>query len=211
MSGRKCLLKNVVTVLVGAAFFSSVGLAQENAEGGLFVEPLVTFALTKTKVDYPAPVGDSSGRADGFGLGGRLGFHINDMVFVGGDARFVLPQFKDSSVNYDAMAMGFNFAPVVGVQMPDYGVRAWGSYVFGGYLDPERSGNVDVKFDEGTGFRAGVGVRVQMVSLNLEYQQMQYGNMTLQRAGMFTPGMDTSRVNLKDTSWIASVSFPISL
>lgn len=211
MTGPKYWIPKVVTMLFGTALFSSVGFAQGNPEGGLFVEPMVSYAISKTRVDYPSPIGDSSGRADGFGVGGRLGFHVNDIIFVGGDVRFILPQVKDSSVNYDALGMGLNWAPVVGVQMPEYGVRAWGSYVFGGFLDPERSGNMDVKFNEGAGYRVGVGVRVQMVSLNLEYQQLEYGKTTIQRAGPLTPGAETSRISLKDESWIASVSFPLAL
>lgn len=71
---------------------------------GLFVEPGVTYERGSTRTDWPLISNDSTGESNGFGLMGRLGFHVIDIVFVAVDARYSMPNFKDSSVNYSADA-----------------------------------------------------------------------------------------------------------
>lgn len=192
--------------------FASLGAsAQGSSLGGLFAEPAVTYELGDSSVDYPAPFSNSSGDINGFGLGVRLGVHLNEVIFLGGDVRYSMPKFKDSTNDYDASAVSTNWGVVVGVQMPDIGLRIWGTYVLGGEIDPEKSNNVDVKFAKATGYRVGGGFRVAMISLNLEYQDLNYDKATLQELGAFTPGSSFDDVELKNKSWIASVSFPLEL
>lgn len=191
----------------------SVGAqAQEtDSKGGLFVEPFVSYEMNETSIKYPSFLSDSSGEANGFGIGARLGFHINEAFFVAIDGRYAMPDYKDSSVNYSAKAVSTSLAPTVGLQMPDLGLRIWGSYVMGGELDPEESGGFDVKYTDNKGYRVGVGFRISSFSLNLEYQQTNYDGATLQKLGSFAPGTTFEDVDHENKGWIASVSFPLEL
>lgn len=183
----------------------------EAADGGLFVEPAITYEKIDTKTNYPSPLSDSTGTVEGFGLGARLGFHVSEAFFLGADVRYSMPQVKDSSVSYDAKATSLNWGPVVGMQMPDMGLRIWAGYIMNGELDPEKSGNFDVKLQEATGYRAGVGFRVSSVSLNLEYQNIKYGRAVLEQVGPFSPGQSFNSVSPEAKGFVASVSFPLEL
>lgn len=85
---------------------------------GLFVEPMATYGLGSTSTNYPSPLRGSSGNTDGFGIGARVGFHFSEVLFAGGDLRYSMPRFDDSSVSYNAKAVATNWALVVGMQMP---------------------------------------------------------------------------------------------
>jgi len=178
---------------------------------GIFVEPGLTFEAGSTSVKYPAPFTNSSGTVNGFGLGARIGFHMNEAFFLALDARYAMPQFIDSSVNYDTKAISTNWGPAVGLQMPNVGLRVWGSYILGGELNPESAGNFDFKYQEATGYRVGAGFRLASISLNLEYQQLQYGKANLEQIGSFLPGTTFNNVNLANKAWIMSLSFPVAL
>lgn len=208
---KKILMLFSGFIVTSQFFWSPSSFAQSNFLGGVFVEPTVTYEPGDTKVNYPAPLSDSSGSATGFGVGARLGVHANEAIFAGLDGRFSMPNFKDSSVNYDAPAKAGNLGAVVGVQMPDIGLRVWGTYVFAAALDPNASSNVDVKFQDGRGYRAGAGFRIKSVSANVEYQQLTYGKSTLEKAGPFAPGTSFGNVNLDNNTWVAGISFPIEL
>lgn len=185
--------------------------AQGRSSGGLFVEPVVTYESSDSSVDYPSPFSNSSGDINGLGVGVRLGFHLNEAFFLAADGRYSMPKFKDSTNNYDASSVSTNWAGVAGVQMPNIGLRVWGAYIFGGEIDPEKSNNVDIKFANATGYRVGAGFRLAVISLNLEYQDLKYDKATLQELGPFAPGSTFNDVELKNKSWIASVSFPLEL
>jgi hypothetical protein len=201
-----------ICLLTVALNFGVLAVAHaEEAKGGIFVEPSVTFEQGTTVVNYPSPLSDSSGTGTGFGLGARLGFHISEAFFFGLDGRYSMPQYKDSSVEYDAKSVSTNWGPVVGMQMPEIGLRLWGSYILGGILDPAPSGSFDVKFQNATGYRVGAGFRVSSVSLNLEYQQLRYGQTVLEQAGPFASGSPLDDVNLNNKAWLVSVSFPLAL
>jgi len=131
----------VSALFLGASPFAS---AQEG-KSGLMIEPSVSYELGNTSIGYPAPFSNSTGTASGFGLGARLGFHFEEAFFLGLDARYSFPQYKDSSVNYDSVASSANVGPVIGMQMPNIGLRVWGALVLGGDLDPAGS-NFDVNF-----------------------------------------------------------------
>ncbi len=198
-------------IVLGAVISFNFAHAQNTSGAGLFVEPGVTFERGDTTVTYPSPLSNSTGKADGFGLMGRLGFHLGGVVFLGADARYSMPQFKDSALSYDAKATATNWGPVVGIQMPVVGLRVWGNYILGGELDPEASGNVDVKFKKAAGYRIGAGFKVIFLSINLEYQELKYDQTELQALGPFSIGTNFDSVKLTDKAWVASVSFPINL
>jgi len=202
------------SVIALIAFWGTTGLAQESASptsSGLFVEPAITYETGSTSINYPSPLSDSSGDVTGFGLGARLGVHLYEAFFVGLDGRYSIPEFSDSSTSYKADAKVYNWGPMVGVQMPDIGLRVWAAYVLGGELDPEKSGSYNVKFAQAKGYRIGAGFRLASVSLNLEYQDLKYDRTTLQEVGPFSPGANFDGVKLKSDTWVASVSFPIEL
>jgi hypothetical protein len=206
VSGRRALAVAAASVMgFGSPAYAAV------SEGGLFVEPTITFELGNSFVNYPAPISNSEGTVDGFGLGARVGGHISEIVFAGLDARIAMPQFKDSTVDYDAAALSTNWGPVVGVQMPVLGMRVWGTYVLGGELDPEKSSGLDVKFSGAKGYRVGAGFRFLMVSLNLEYQELTYDETNLESVGPFATNANLGGVELENKSWIAGVSFPLEL
>lgn len=190
---------------------TNLSYADTSNKHGFFVEPSVTLETSSSSINYPSPLSDSTGKAEGFGLGLRAGFHASEIFFVGLDARYAFPQYEDSSTHYKAPAVSTNWGPVVGFQMPNIGLRTWATYVAGGDLDPERSGNFDVKFSNPKGLRVGAGFRISIVSLNLEYQELKYDGATLEELGPITIGTAFDSVELKNKSWIASVSFPLEL
>ena len=116
---------------ISAFFFITsafaINAAAEQSAMGLFLEPSVTYESSETDVNYPSPFSSSSGKADGLGLGARAGMHFYESFFLGLDVRYAMPQFKDSSVSYDAKSVSTNWGPVVGMQMPIVGLRVWGS------------------------------------------------------------------------------------
>lgn len=181
-------------------------------KGGIFFEPIVTYERGDSKINYPSPINDSTGKIQGLGVGTRLGFHLLESLFFGVDGRYSMPSFKDSSLNQNARARSWNYGPMVGVQMPfAIGLRFWGSYIMGGELDPDSSKNVDAKFKNGKGFRLGGGIKLGVTSLNLEYQAIKYDETQIQQAGVFAPGTSFRNVDLKNNSVVFSVSFPFSL
>lgn len=197
-------VKSVVVVVVLA-----LCTAQAKA-AGLLVEPLVSYEKGDSNIDYPSPFSNSSGHIDGWGVGARLGVHFADVLFLGADGRFMKPKFKDSTNNMDVDSTGYNYGAVLGVQMPVVGLRVWGTYVFGGQLDPEEGNGVDLKFKEANGYRIGAGFKIFIVSLNVEYQDLKYNKTELQKIGSFSAGAE-DQIDLKDKAWIFSVSFPLSL
>jgi hypothetical protein len=191
----------------------NLGFAQDDRENsiGLFVEPALTYETSQSSISYPSPLSTSSGKVEGFGVGARLGLHIEETFFAALDARFSMPQFQDSSWNSSAKATGYNWGPVIGMQIPVVGMRLWASYIFGGELDPEKSNNLNVKFAKANGYRVGAGFHILMFSLNLEYQDLKYGQATLEEIGPFTTNTNFDSVSLSNQSWIASLSFPLDL
>lgn len=196
-------------------FFTSIFLLASpfvfaDSSTGLFVEPAITYETSQFDVNYP--FANSSGDTNGFGLGARLGMHVNDVLFVGVDGRYSQLDFQDTNsvFDYDTRAENFNVAPVVGIQMPDIGLRVWGSYILTSTLDPKESNSLDIKFADGQGYRLGAGFKVYSVSLNLEYQNVDYNKTSIQQLGPITNSASDG-VKLKNETWIASVSFPVSL
>lgn len=184
----------------------------ESLNHGFFAEPGVSYQFGKTVVNYPEPLSNSTGSADGVGLSAKLGAHFYKSGFFAADFRYALPRFKDSSVNYDAAAKAMNWGPMLGMQVPFFaGPRIWATYIVGGELDPDASGSFDVKFKDPEGLRIGIGFRVSIVSLNIEYEQLKYKQSILEKMGPFNLGTNLDSAPLKDQSWIASVTFPLYL
>jgi hypothetical protein len=208
---KKCNILKIANLIVGWGMiwsYSSIAQA-DGSDGGLFVEPSITYESGSTSTNYPSPFSSSTGTIIGFGVGARVGFHLNEAFFLALDARYAMPQFKDSSVLYDAKSVSTNWGPVIGLQMPNVGMRLWGSYILGGELNPERSTSFDVNLQNATGYRIGVGFRLAAVSLSLEYQQLKYGKLKLEQLGPFSSGSLFDSVNLANNAWIVGVSFPL--
>lgn len=193
------------------SFLVPMALIADDSKGGIFLEPLVTYESGQTEINYPSPFSNSTGDIVGFGLGARVGLHVSEILLLGIDGRYAQPQFKDSSVQYDAEATSMNVGPVLVLQMPDIGFRFWGSYILNSELNPKQSGSLDVKFKDGTGYRLGTGFHVGSISLNVEYQEIKYGEATLEQIGPFSSSSVFDSVDLETKSWIASVSFPVEL
>ncbi len=151
MKKQNQCLKNFILSALMIPIGLTFAKAEEVSAVGVFVEPMVLFESTETSINYPTPFSNSTGRVDGFGLGARFGIHLVESVYLALDARYSMPQFKDSSVQYDAKAISTNWGPVLGVQMPVAGLRIWGSSILGGGLNPEKSGGLDVDFQNASG------------------------------------------------------------
>jgi hypothetical protein len=184
--------------------------AQDFSYGGLFVEPMVTFEVSHAKLNWPI-TGSSSGSVRGLGIGARVGAHFGDTLWIALDARYGRPNFDNTATSSVVSADKYDFAPTVGVQMPVWGLRGWAGYVMAGSLDPASAKGFDVKFDGGAGYRIGIGMRVMMVSVNLEYQDLKYDHFTLQALGPVQTNGSFSGTTLDNQSWVLSASVPVAL
>jgi hypothetical protein len=201
-----------MTILASVMMLLSIANVHASDKGGLFVEPMLTYELGKGDVSFPKPFSSSDSKLRGWGVGTRLGVHVWDTVFIGADGRYSIPKFKDSSLGQDVKTKSWNVGPVVGLQMPTIvGLRAWGSWILAGQVDPEKDKGVDEKFGSANGWRVGAGFNILMLSLNVEYQDVKYDKTTVDQVGIFTTGFSSSDIVLNNKSWILSVSFPIAL
>jgi hypothetical protein len=197
-------------LVAAGAITAALAAPLARAASGLFIEPGVTYERGDGDLDFPAPFGGTSADVNGFGAMARLGFHISDAFFIAADGRYSRPTLEND--DYDTEATAYNYGAVAGIQMPTLlGLRVWGSYIFGGELDPEKDDDLDVRFEDASGYRLGAGLRFGIVSVNLEYQQLEYDKAKLQSVGPFNPGETFDDVDAKNDSYILSVSFPISL
>lgn len=199
------LLWTIFTLAIASAV---TALPQHaDAATGLFLEPGVTLQYSNSKVNWPSPADSSTGHVNGFGLVGKAGFHINEIFFVAVDARYAVPHFTDSSVGYSAESTSYQIGPVVGIQLPGAGPRAWIGYVADSQLDPKSSGNYDVKFTQGTGLQLGGGLHLGPVSLNLEYQYLSYAHTEFEK--VWVSSNSTTDVHMTTSQLIASLTFPL--
>lgn len=195
-----------------ATLIFQMGLASAASTVGLLVEPMLTYEKGEGDVNFPNPINNSSTNVDRFGVGGRLGVHIFESAFLGIDGRYSMPRFKDSSLNQDIKAKAWNYGPVIGLQMPTtIALRLWAGYIFDGVLDPEKDKNVDEKFLDARGYRIGAGIKLGIISLNLEYQDLTYNKTDISEVGTFNTGYSSNNIELSNSSWILSASFPFSI
>lgn len=191
-----------------ALVISTIG-AQAHALGdsngtGLFLEPGLSYQLTESNVDYPGGTSNSSATSRGYGVVLRGGVHAMERFFVAADARYAMLKFNDNANNYSTNATSWDIAPVVGVQMADYGVRLYGGYILAGNLDPKGANGADLKFEDGTGWRVGAGLKLQAISVNIEWQRIHYGDSTLDNASVTSKDIEYNADGL-----VASVTFPL--
>lgn len=198
--------RNIVTL--GLSFTACLPALANDA--GLFVEPMLTYERGKAKLQLPAPFNSSRSTVNGFGLGARLGLHVYESMFLGLDARYSRPTYKNEDTGVDRTADSYNIGPMIGVQMPTpFGVRVWAGYIMAGEMDVKRDDEVDFTFEKANGYRVGGGVKLTLVSLNLEYQDIKYDRAQLSNASIFSG--TTSDVDQTNKSMVFSVSFPISI
>jgi len=203
-------MKKFLVSLSSLLFLSAPVLAEEN-KGGLFVEPMITYEAGEGEINYPNPFGNSDTDTSGFGIGGRLGFHVYKSVFIGADGRYSFLDYEDSSADQETDATAWNFGPTVGIQMPtDIALRIWGTIILAGQLDSEKDNGFDTRFEEGSGYRIGAGLKLGIASVNLEYQNMTYDKIKIQSVGGFGTN-SSSNLEFDNSTWIASLSFPIGL
>jgi hypothetical protein len=199
-------------ILLSSILMAFVGIARADETAGLFVEPMLTWERGRGDVNFPAPISSSDTELDGFGVGARFGGHIYESFFLAADARYSIPNFKTTVLNQDIKSTAWNIGPVVGVQMPTLlGLRVWGTWVVAGEVDPENDKNVNEKFTSGQGYRVGAGIKLSVVSLNIEYQKIKYSKTTLEDVSVFTPNITRNDVQLSNDSMILSVSFPLAI
>ena len=197
------------SLLLILVLFSYESFAEEL--GGIFIEPGLTYQRTKGTVDYFAPLASSEVKLNGFGAMARGGVQVLDFLYLGADVRYARPTFEDVSNHYTVKGDVFNYGIMVGAQLPIVGLRAWAGYVIGGMANPDRGSVADVKFSDATGVRLGVGMHILLVSLNLEYQSIEYGTTNLEKIGAVTVNTNLNGITLKEKGLVASVSFPIGL
>jgi hypothetical protein len=177
-------------------------------DGGLFIEPAITYESGTNSITWPV-FGNSTGNTKGPGFDLKLGGHVMDVLFLALDASYSKPGFTNSAVSYDAAADENLFGVVIGGQMPIVGLRIWGGYIFDGQLDPAASNGYDVKFTRAQGYKLGAGFRVLMVSLNVEYSDVKFGNTTLQASPATFAGTLDEKLQNKTT--LVSVSMPFTI
>lgn len=191
----------------------SLNTAQALEKGGMFFEPMLTYEMSdEGNVNFPAPTGNSDSELQGWGTGARFGFHAFEILFLGVDGRYSIPKFKDTTLGQDTDAKSWNVGALAGVQMPwIVGLRAWGNWIFAGDVDPDNSRNVDEEFSGATGWRLGLGMNVAMVSLNVEYQDIEYDETKITSVGVFNTGFSSDDTEFHNKAWVFSVSFPIGI
>ena len=196
----------IKTLLASAALWLSP-LANAYVEGtGLFLEPGVSYQHVSSNINYGGTVAaNSSATARGFGVIGRAGVHVYESFFVAADARYAFPCFEDNANGYSASAQSWDIAPVIGMQMPDWGARVFVGYVLAGALDPQSANNANVKFENPNGWRAGFGLKLKQFSVNIEWQHLHYGKANVEPAA----GGNVTGVDYNAEGLVASITFPI--
>ncbi len=166
-------------------------------DGGLFLEPGVTYQFnTEDQTDVR-----------GLGLMMRLGFHIDELMFLAADARYSFLEYSDDTANFESDATSYNLAPTFGIQMRDVGIRAWGSWIVLGNLKPDSNNGTNINLEDAQGFRVGGGFHIHSFSVNLEFERINYNDSSISTAIITTPGA----YELESDAWIVSISAPIEI
>lgn len=183
------------------------------SKGGFFIEPMILMTQEDTTIktsQLPIISDDTSGTSKGYGFGLRLGGHVSEVLQLGLDARYVKTAFSDSFY-HNADSNAYDIAPTIGLQTPYYGVRLLAGYVIDGESDPQPGvQGLDFKFKDARGWRAGAGLFISSVSLNLEYQDITYDSTQVQSYGS-TAINKISYVDANNRGLTLSLSFPVEL
>lgn len=193
-----------------AASLGTAAFADDDIRGsGAFLEPGISYQTLDSNVNYPAPLTNSSATLRGFGVLLRGGVHVWERVFVAADARYGMNRYNDNANNYSVDAQSWDLAPTIGVQMADWGVRLYAGYVLAGDLDPKSANGYDFRFENPNGWRVGAGLKLQHLSLNVEWQNINYGKTTVQSVGGFAPNATTDDIEFRGEGLVVSLTFPI--
>lgn len=193
---------------IGRLFLICSFLVGTPALAGFYVEPGITYERGDNEMSWSSPLTDSTGDSNGLGVNLKLGMHVKDSFFVGLDGSYSQPKFTHSATDYSADSTSTLYGAIIGGQMPVAGLRIWAGYIFGGELDPKSSGGYDVKFQEASGPKVGVGLKLLAVSINLEYMDLTYNKTIIQQAGPLSADTDK---DLKNKLGVLSVSIPLTL
>jgi hypothetical protein len=172
---------------------------------GLYLEPGVFYEGGNNDVQWPSPLQSSTGTTKGFGADLKIGIHFDSVFFIAAEGSYSKVKFENSATNYSADATSTIYDGILGLQFPHFGLRGWAGYVFGGTLDPESSGSYDVKFDTPQGFKVGLGFKIAIVSINIEYMDIKYNNGHLDQ-----PVATDFSDKLHNKVGMLSVSFPFT-
>lgn len=173
---------------------------------GFYIEPGLFYEKGDNKIEWPSPLGSSTGTTKGPGLDLKIGLHWDSIVFLALDGTYSRVKFENSATNYSADGPSTTYGAIIGAQFPVLGLRGWAGYVFGGKLDPDQDGTYDVKFEDPKGLKLGLGFKIFLVSINLEYMDLKYDKSTIEK-----PVSTTFDDKLQNKVGILSVSIPITL
>ena len=199
-------MKYLLIILI----LSSSAFAENKA--GLLVEPMITYDQSDFEVDYPSPPGSTNGDLTGAGIGARVGFHIYESLLIGADLRYSKIKFNDKDNDNKSDASSYNFGPTVVLQLPTpISLRVWGGYILKGELDPKKTNGFDVKFEDASGYRLGAGLMLGTISFNLELKDITYKKSKLESVGTLDTDTSFDNVELNNSGYVASISFPFTL
>lgn len=203
-------MKNYSALIALAVMFISSTSFAQSSDGGLFLEPSVIYEQGKGEIDFKS-VAQPDGDLKGWGLGLRFGGHVSDILFLAIDTTYSKPEFTDENGDFDYDLKSWLAGVTLGAQTPVAGLRVWGSYIPLGEitLDGRDANDTNIKYKKPQMWKVGAGFRVSMVSINLEYLSGKYDTLEVKNAGTLLSG-DYSG-DAKRDSWLASVSFPLSL
>lgn len=179
-----------------------------SAQAGLMLEPALTYEKSDNTLSLPAPLSSSTGSGSGVGLALKAGWDFGEWIYLAADAMLSSPNFKNSSVDYDADASSNLYAGILGVKLP-LGIRAWGGYVFDGALDPKSSNGYDVSFKKANGLKLGAGFKILFISLNLEYMDLQYDDSHVDMIAGVSTDIKLDQ-KFKNKVYVFSVSLPVT-
>lgn len=199
------LRKALINLGFGTALFLSTNIA---AASGPFIEPGITLEEGRGNLDLPSPFSPEQAKVRGVGGMLRAGIHLIDSVFIGLDGRYSRPYIRNE--NFSAQADKYNWGLLFGVQMPTpIALRFTGNYIFDGAIDPKEDRGLNFKYSLAHGYRLGLGLKILIASLNLEYEQLDYDKAILQSGGPFSSTTTLNYINPRSQAYILSVSFPI--
>ncbi len=217
-------MRFLLTILI-AGLFTTHAMAQETlntkvplrhgpgGRAGVAIEPMLIFSQEEANIktsQLPVISDDTSGQSRGFGAGLKLGMHVSQILILGVDGRYSRSKMSDSAYG-DANGDKYTFGPTLGAQMPLAGLRLWATYVLAGDFDPDsgRQG-FDLRFKDPRGYRVGAGLHFGPVSMNLEFEELNFDQTVIQSFGAISPNFGTN-VDFVSRGYFASLSFPLEL